>query len=310
MHKKNLINLFTILLLTTCYWSYTNYVLSSTNSLYIAPTSKIDFINFPTKNNVYKIYPSKKELLSQYPHNITTISNLLKIGSRGNSVKYIQNRLVDYGYNIVTDGLYTAPTYDAILNFQYRCRLDFDGEVGMRTLEKLNMPPVDNIEFNTKSVSLTSSKNTTSNIPLHNYKSITELTSSINSSKVYSATNYHIDVDLPNQRVNIFIKYSDKWVLDKSFLCSSGTSSTPTITGNFTISDKGPMFRAGSNIICNYYTRISGNYLFHTVLLDNNKNIVDGRLGNPLSHGCIRLAIDDAKYIYTSIPYGTSISIN
>ncbi|WP_291633659.1 L,D-transpeptidase family protein [Clostridium sp.] len=70
-----------------------------------------------------------------------------------------------------------------------------------------------------------------------------------------------------------------------------------------------PMFRAGSNTICNYYTRFYGNYLFHTVLLDNNENIQDGRLGTPLSHGCIRLAIDDAKYIYTTVPYGTFVSI-
>lgn len=309
MHIKNLINLLIIFLLTTCCWLYNNYISKPTDSPCIINNGKIDFIAFPAKKNEYKIYPLKKELLAQYPIKVSTLDTTLRIGSRGAVVKYIQNKLVDYGYNIDPDGLYTAPTYDAILNFQYRCGLEFDGEVGLETLVKLNIYPDENIKFNTKEVSFLNSNNTTSNIALNNYKPIPELESFINSLKVTSETNYYIYVDLSNQRVNIFIKSNKKWVLDKSFLCASGASSTPTIRGDFKVSDKGPMFRAGSNTICDYYTRISGNYLFHTVLLDNNKNIKDGRLGNPLSHGCIRLAIDDAKYIYTSIPYGTSISI-
>ena len=125
-----------------------------------------------------------------------------------------------------------------------------------------------------------------------------------------SATNYYINVDLSKQRVNIFTKSEGVWILDRSLICSTGKPSTPTVKGEFTIKDKGPMFRAGSNTICNYYTRFYGNYLFHTVLLDNKGNIQDGRLGTPLSHGCIRLAIDDAKYIYTTIPFGTKVSIH
>ena len=309
MNVKNLINIFVILLLTTFCQIYANYMSIQTDSPYIMDTSKKDFINFPTIENEYKIYPLTKKLLTKYPIKISKLNNSLRIGSSGDIVEYVQNKLVDYGYKIAPDGLYSAITYDAILNFQYRCGLDFDGEVGNSTLAKLNITPDDNIKFNTKAVSLRNSKNTTSTIGLSNYKSIDELTSSMNSSKNTSNTNYYINVDLSNQRVSIFIKSDKKWTLDKSFLCASGSSSTPTIRGNFTVSDKGPMFRAGSNTICNYYTRISGNYLFHTILLDNNGNIKDGRLGTPLSHGCIRLDIDDAKYIYTSIPYGTSISI-
>lgn len=239
----------------------------------------------------------------------SNFNTVFRLGDSGDKVKYIQRRLNEYGYKVEEDGLFKALTYDAILNFQYRCRLDIDGIVGIKTLEKLNMPPDENIEFNTETVSISNSQSSTSSIALNNYKSIDELESSINSLKATSDTNYYIDVDLSNQRVNIFTKSEEMWVLDRSFICSSGKASTPTVKGNFTIQDKGPMFRAGSNTICNYYTRFYGNYLFHTVLLDNNENIQDGRLGTPLSHGCIRLAIDDAKYIYTTIPYGTSVSI-
>lgn len=309
MNKKNLVNLLIILLLSTCSWLYARCISSSNDLLLSIGTTKIDFINFPIKENEYKIYPLTKELLPQLPVRFSTLNDTLRIGSRGEVVEYIQNKLIDYGYNLEPDGLYAALTYDSILNFQYRCGLDFDGEVGLETLANLNILPYENIKFNTKAVSLKNSKNTTSDIALNNYKSIIELESYINSLKVTSDTNYYIYVDLPNQRVNIFAKFKGKWVLDNSFLCASGTSYTPTVRGHFKVGDKGPMFRTGSNTICNYYTRISGDYLFHTVLLDNNENIKDGRLGNPLSHGCIRLAIDDAKYIYTTIPYGTSISI-
>ena len=36
---------------------------------------------------------------------------------------------------------------------------------------------------------------------------------------------------------------------------------------------------------------------------------MDGRLGMHLSHGCVRLDIDNAKWIYDNIPYGTKVVI-
>lgn len=346
MNKKNFIYLLIILLLITCSSLYTNYVSEPTDLPHNIETTKIDFIAFPTKENKSVISPLTKVFTNSIPENKTdenkekdtqkvveekpldtkdplvtnvpsaekvpevpNANTVLKLGDSGDKVKHIQSRLKEYGYKVEVDGLFKALTYDAILNFQYRCRLDIDGVVGPKTLEKLDISPDENVQFNTEVVSTSNSQTSTSSIALNNYKSVSELESAINSLKATSDTNYYIKVDLSNQRVNIFTKSEEKWILDRSFICSSGKASTPTVKGNFTIQDKGPMFRAGSNTICNYYTRFYGNYLFHTVLLDNNENIQDGRLGTPLSHGCIRLAIDDAKYIYTNIPYGTSVSI-
>lgn len=294
-------------------------------------TVKLDFVAFPIKNIEYKIYPLTKVFANNITKNImaapkvisttkqiavvektfdvSTIKGVIKLGDSGVNVKYIQGRLVEYGYKLEVDGYFKALTYDSVLNFQYRCKLDIDGLVGLKTLEKLNIPVAKNIEFNTIKPALPIANNGNVKSAPNSALYVSQLESSINSLKVTSKTNYYIRVDLKNQKVNIFMKSDGKWVLNKSFLCSSGKASTPTVKGNFTIKDKGPMFRAGSNTICNYYTRFYGNYLFHTVLLDNKGNIQDGRLGTPLSHGCIRLAIDNAKYIYTSIPYGTSVSI-
>jgi lipoprotein-anchoring transpeptidase ErfK/SrfK len=329
MRKRNVVYILIILLLTTCSFLYYKYKWESKDLPSNIINGKRDFIAFPIKKNEYKIYPLTKEFANSISNDekivekpldtkviivekeveLFPVNTVVKLGDSGDNVTYIQNRLVEYGYKIEVDGSFEAITYDAILNFQYRCKLDIDGSVGLKTLETLNVPAKENTEFNTKKPALSINKNSTVSIALNNYKSISQLETSINSLKATSATNYYIRVDLRNQRVNIFISSKGKWVLDKSFLCSTGRSSTPTVKGNFTIKDKGPMFRAGSNTICNYYTRFYGNYLFHTVLLDNNGKIQDGRLGTPLSHGCIRLAINDAKYIYTSIPYGTSVSV-
>lgn len=37
--------------------------------------------------------------------------------------------------------------------------------------------------------------------------------------------------------------------------------------------------------------------------------VKDGRLGMRLSHGCVRLAIENAKWIYDNIPSGTTVII-
>lgn len=36
---------------------------------------------------------------------------------------------------------------------------------------------------------------------------------------------------------------------------------------------------------------------------------MDGRLGMHLSHGCVRLQIDNAKWIYNNIPRGTTVVV-
>lgn len=38
-------------------------------------------------------------------------------------------------------------------------------------------------------------------------------------------------------------------------------------------------------------------------------SLKDGRLGINASHGCVRLAIDDAKWIYDNIPSKTKVVV-
>ena len=126
-----------------------------------------------------------------------------------------------------------------------------------------------------------------------------------------SNTEYLILVDTSNCRVGIFTGSKGNWLPIKYWLCSPGTSSTPTVKGSFTVSGRGKVFGKAGQYSCWYYTQFYGNYLFHSVLYypGSMTNIKDGRLGMQLSHGCVRLDINNAKWIYDNIPNGTKVYI-
>lgn len=124
----------------------------------------------------------------------------------------------------------------------------------------------------------------------------------------YSSTNWLILVDTTQNRVGVFYGSRGGWDLRNFWVCSSGAPSTPTVRGEFTVQAKGYSF--GSGYTCYYYTQFYGNYLFHSVLYRQNSfTISDGRLGSNLSHGCVRLSIENAKWIYDNIPRGTKVVV-
>ena len=122
----------------------------------------------------------------------------------------------------------------------------------------------------------------------------------------YSPTGYLIMVDCYNNWVGIYEGSQGNWHRIRYMRCSSGAPETPTIKGTFSVGAKGYVFGYGYS--CYYYTEIYGDYLFHSVIYDQGTfNIQDGRLGMSLSHGCVRLDINDAKWIWDNMPYGTTI---
>jgi lipoprotein-anchoring transpeptidase ErfK/SrfK len=55
-----------------------------------------------------------------------------------------------------------------------------------------------------------------------------------------------------------------------------------------------------------------GEYLFHSVPIDRKGDIIEDearKLGTKASHGCIRLALPDARWIYENIRYGAKVVI-
>lgn len=123
-----------------------------------------------------------------------------------------------------------------------------------------------------------------------------------------SKTNWIILVDTRSNRVAVMSGRQGAWKINRVIPCTSGAYSSPTVKGTFTVTGKGYSF--GSGYTCYYYTQFYGNYLFHSVLYNQGTfQLQDGRLGINASHGCVRLALDQAKWIYDNIPYGTKVVI-
>lgn len=124
----------------------------------------------------------------------------------------------------------------------------------------------------------------------------------------YSSTNWLMLTDTSGCRTAIYYGRHGAWRPVKEWICSPGAPATPTVTGEFTVTGKGYSF--GNGFTCYYYTQFYGDYLYHSVLYyQNSFRVMDGRLGMHLSHGCVRLDIDNAKWIYDNIPYGTKVVI-
>ncbi len=124
-----------------------------------------------------------------------------------------------------------------------------------------------------------------------------------------SNTNYLILVDRAACKVAVYAGRFGAWNNIMYWDCAPGKASTPTVSGTFTVQGKGYYFDSGS-ARCYWYTQFYGNYLFHSVLYSKyNGSLMDGRVGVPLSHGCVRLQIDNAKWIYDNIPRGTKVVI-
>lgn len=136
-------------------------------------------------------------------------------------------------------------------------------------------------------------------------------TTTINNLAIESNTKYLIHVDLSNQKTYIYTGSVNNWTLAKTFICSTGIKGEETPEGIYEIGNKGEWFfsdtyKQGGK----YWVQFSGNYLFHSLPYDEDKNtIVDFTLGTPSSHGCVRLAESDSKWIYDSIPENTKVII-
>lgn len=132
----------------------------------------------------------------------------------------------------------------------------------------------------------------------------------VNKSALSSGSNFLIWVNLKEQKTNVFIGKKGKWKLIKSCLSSTGAPGKETPSGTFTVKGRGTWFfssKYGQG--GKYWVQFWGNYLFHSLPMDKNKNVVDSTLGKAASHGCVRLSIEDASWIYNNIPGGTTVYI-
>ena len=130
---------------------------------------------------------------------------------------------------------------------------------------------------------------------------------------VYKKTKYSLDVNLINQ--NMRVLKDDKIV--KNISCSTGMigdQDTETPLGIFYVQVKGEYFFSSKyQEGARYYIKFFSNYLIHSIPVNEKGNIIEDekkKLGFPASHGCIRISIQDAEWIYKNIPEGSAITIH
>ena len=70
-----------------------------------------------------------------------TVCGYSTVGSRGNEVRSIQQRLKDWGYySGAVDGIYGTKTKSAVIKFQKKHNVTADGICGPKTLELIGLP--------------------------------------------------------------------------------------------------------------------------------------------------------------------------
>lgn len=125
---------------------------------------------------------------------------------------------------------------------------------------------------------------------------------------VYSPTNSLIVVDTAAPHCTSFYWGDGGWQPQNDWPCSVGAPSTPTVKGTFSIGSRGHSF--GRGYTAYWWTQIFGDYLFHSTLYHEGTFApLDPRLGLHISHGCIRMRIEDAHWINRNIPSGTTVRI-
>lgn len=115
-----------------------------------------------------------------------------------------------------------------------------------------------------------------------------------------SRTNTLILVDTNGCNFGVFTGSKGNWKLVRYEKCVTGTTSTPTIKGTYSISYHLSSLPAWPNAL--YCTNITGGYFFHSVLSSTSE------LGKRLSHGCVRLNWPTAQYVQ-SLPYGSTVNL-
>ncbi len=99
----------------------------------------------------------------------------------------------------------------------------------------------------------------------------------------------------------------------RAILCSTGLyNATPK--GVFSLSDKYIWHQLNGGVYGQYASRITGGVLFHSVpYASKNKATLYtdkyNKLGQQASMGCVRLTVEDAKWIYDNCPSGTKVEV-
>jgi len=118
----------------------------------------------------------------------------------------------------------------------------------------------------------------------------------------------YIEINLAKQTLYRF----DGEQLVSAHQVSTGKWSTPTPIGEFNINNKiGRAYSRRYNLYMPYWMSfIGGKYGIHELPeFANGRKEGEGHLGTPVSHGCIRLGVEEAQQVYDWVEVGTPVVI-
>lgn len=127
---------------------------------------------------------------------------------------------------------------------------------------------------------------------------------------------YRVEVSIDRQEVEVWrLNRENQYDHVKTFTCSTGKNNTTPrgIFLNAFPQDRWHYFR---KFLCwaQYSFVIEGDILFHSVIFgQKNENTVHRssvrNLGNPASHGCVRLSVEDAKWLFEHCEKGKVVIV-
>lgn len=133
-----------------------------------------------------------------------------------------------------------------------------------------------------------------------------------NSSVSRAASRYKIKVNKQKNCVTIYkMNTNGKYKPVKAMVCSTGAA---TPVGTFPLGEKMRWHTLIGPCYGQYCTRIHGGILFHSVWYykpspSTLSSEAYNRLGTTASHGCVRLTVADAKWIYDNVPSGSPVTV-
>lgn len=129
---------------------------------------------------------------------------------------------------------------------------------------------------------------------------------------------YTVVVDLVNKIVTVYEREGDNAYgsIARQSLCTIGAPGDDTPTGSWRMNTLRRRFGYFSkfDVYAQYWTNVIGGIYFHSILYTKPEEGYFTRtsfnaLGTAASHGCIRLLVEDARWIYYNCPPGTLVVV-
>ena len=202
-------------------------------------------------------------------------------GDSGDEVKRVQRRLYQLKYLPIVDGAFGPSTERSLLYFQRKNGLNQTAVADEATQRLLfSSDAVESEEF---------------------------------------VCPYKLVVDVSEQRVYVYQWNGSSFgACIKEMICSTGKKGPSTETPLGTFQMDGPTgtgewyWFSTYKCYAKWASRIVGGILFHSVVYSKNKVLNQTsvrKLGRRASHGCVRLKVEDAQWIYENCPSGTTVVI-